>query len=57
MGKGKGSLHHQFLRVKPGAFLIEILCSNPILAKNALLIGASKLSLRTQLYIAAASGN
>ena len=48
MGKGKGALDHKIVRVRPGSFLIEVLCDSPTLAKTALKVASSKLSLRTQ---------
>jgi large subunit ribosomal protein L16 len=49
MGKGKGSLDHKIFRIRPGAFIFEVLCDSPTLAKTALKVAASKLSIRTQL--------
>lgn len=49
MGKGKGGLDHKFVRIRPGSFILEILCSSPTLAKSALKVASSKLSVRTQL--------
>ncbi len=49
MGKGKGSLDHKIVRIRPGSFIFEILCDSPTLAKSALKVASSKLSIRTQL--------
>lgn len=49
MGKGKGGLDHKIVRIRPGSFIIEVLCDSPTLAKSALKVAASKLSIRTQL--------
>lgn len=49
MGKGKGGLDHKLVRIRPGSFLLEVLCDSPTLAKSALKVAASKLSVRTQL--------
>lgn len=49
MGKGKGGLDHKILRIRPGSFIIEVLCDSPTLAKSALKVASSKLSVRTQL--------
>lgn len=49
MGKGKGGLDHKIVRVRPGSFLIEVYCESPTLAKSALHVAASKLSLHSHL--------
>lgn len=49
MGKGKGGLDQKIVRIRPGSFIVEVLCNSPTLAKSALKVAASKLSVRTQL--------
>jgi large subunit ribosomal protein L16 len=48
MGKGKGSVDYWVARVKPGRVMFEIDGVNEETAREALRLGAAKLSVRTR---------
>ena len=48
MGKGKGSVEYWAARVKPGRIMFEIDGVNEETAREALRLGAAKLSVRTR---------
>jgi len=48
MGKGKGSVDYWAARVKPGRIMFEIDGVNEEVAREALRLGAAKLSVRTR---------
>ena len=47
MGKGKGSVEYWVSRVHPGRIIFEVDGVNEDIAKNALLLGAAKLPIKT----------
>jgi large subunit ribosomal protein L16 len=49
MGSGKGSPELWVARVKPGRILFELGGVNPQIAKEALLLGAAKLPIKTRV--------
>lgn len=51
MGKGKGSVDHYVAKVKPGRVLYEISGIETALAKEALMLAAAKLPLKTKLLV------
>ncbi|MBC8049088.1 MAG: 50S ribosomal protein L16 [Chitinophagales bacterium] len=51
MGKGKGSVEYWAARVKPGKIMFEIDGVNDETAREALRLGAAKLSLRTRVVV------
>ena len=51
MGKGKGSVDHYVAKVKPGRVLYEISGIESALAKEALMLAAAKLPLKTKLLV------
>ena len=51
MGKGKGAVDHYVAMVKRGRILYEMSGVSPEIAKKALLLAASKLSIKTKLII------
>ena len=48
MGKGKGSVEYWACRVKPGRIMFEIAGVSEELAREALRLGAAKLSVKTR---------
>jgi large subunit ribosomal protein L16 len=51
MGKGKGSIDHWIAVVKPGRILIEIDGVTLKIGKEALILAANKLPIRTKLTV------
>ncbi|MDZ4792584.1 MAG: 50S ribosomal protein L16 [Hyphomicrobiales bacterium] len=51
MGKGKGSVEYWAARVKPGKIMFEIDGVNDETAREALRLGAAKLSLKTRVVV------
>ena len=51
MGKGKGSVDHYVAKVKPGRILYEISGVESSLAKEALMLAAAKLPIKTKLLV------
>lgn len=51
MGSGKGSVDHYVAEIKPGRILYEMHGVKPEVAKEALLLAAAKLPLKTKLII------
>jgi large subunit ribosomal protein L16 len=51
MGSGKGGIELWVARVKPGRILFEVGGVNPALAKEALLLGAAKLPIKTRVVM------
>ncbi len=49
MGSGKGGVELWVARVKPGRILFEVGGVNPQIAKEALLLGAAKLPIKTRV--------
>jgi large subunit ribosomal protein L16 len=49
MGSGKGGIELWVARVKPGRIIFEIGGVNPQVAKEALLLGAAKLPIKTRI--------
>lgn len=49
MGSGKGSIEYWAARVKPGRIIFELGGVNPQIAKEALLLGAAKLPIKTRV--------
>jgi large subunit ribosomal protein L16 len=49
MGSGKGGIELWVARVKPGRIIFEIGGVNPAIAKQALLLGAAKLPIKTRI--------
>jgi len=49
MGSGKGSPEYWVARVKPGRILFEIDGVTDAVARQALTLGAAKLSIRTKI--------
>ena len=49
MGSGKGGIELWVARVKPGRIIFEIGGVNPQIAKEALLLGAAKLPIKTRV--------
>ena len=47
MGKGKGSVEYWVCRIHPGRILFEVEGVNEAIAKNALLLGAAKLPIKS----------
>lgn len=49
MGSGKGGIELWVARVKPGRIIFEVGGVNPQIAKEALLLGAAKLPIKTRI--------
>jgi large subunit ribosomal protein L16 len=49
MGSGKGGVELWVARVKPGRIIFEVGGINPQIAKEALLLGAAKLPIKTRV--------
>ena len=49
MGKGKGSVEYWAARVKPGRIMFEIDGVPPVVANEALRLGAAKLPVKTRI--------
>ena len=49
MGSGKGGIELWVARVKPGRIIFEIGGVNPQIAKEALMLGAAKLPIKTRV--------
>ncbi len=49
MGSGKGGIELWIARVKPGRIIFELGGVNPQVAKEALLLGAAKLPIKTRV--------
>ncbi len=49
MGSGKGGIELWVARVKPGRIIFEVGGVNPAIAKEALLLGAAKLPIKTRI--------
>jgi large subunit ribosomal protein L16 len=51
MGSGKGSPELWVARVKPGRIIFELGGLNPQIAKEALILGAAKLPIKTRVVM------
>ena len=49
MGSGKGGIELWVARVKPGRIIFEVGGVNPQIAKEALMLGAAKLPIKTRV--------
>ena len=49
MGSGKGGIELWVARVKPGRIIFELGGVNPTVAKEALMLGAAKLPIKTRI--------
>lgn len=50
MGKGKGNVEFWVIKVKAGVSIIEIICSNFLLATSALIQAQKRLPICTKIY-------